>query len=182
MSRPWIGLEEADPRAGRREELRRGMKRNSVGQETCDCTDHPKAYFNPARICPARRAMLGWRNISAGPMILNIILNENAYPIRIPDGIPEEATDMFARMDADMDRGWQMSRVWVDHPDSHQRCQIVANRLLTAMENHNQELATMMAAYIVARMPGAREVVIDTSGDMTQTQIMCGDSSETGQN
>ena len=115
-------------------------------------------------------------------MILNIILNENAYPIRIPDGIPEEATDMFARMDADMDRGWQMSRVWVDHPDSHQRCQIVANRLLTAMENHNQELATMMAAYIVARMPGAREVVIDTSGDMTQTQIMCGDSSETGQN
>lgn len=104
-------------------------------------------------------------------MILNITINEQSYPIRIPDGMPEEAADMFARMDADMDRGWQMSRIWVDRPDSHQRCQIVADRLLTAMENQNQELATMMAAYIVARMPDVREVVINTGGDMTQTQI-----------
>ncbi|MCY3852530.1 MAG: hypothetical protein OXG03_03000 [Gammaproteobacteria bacterium] len=108
-------------------------------------------------------------------MILNVTINEHSYPIRIPDGMPEEAASMFARMDADMDRGWQMSRVWVDRPDSRQRCQIVADRLLTAMENHNQELATMMAAYIVARMPDVREVVIDTSGDMTQTQIERGD-------
>ena len=112
-------------------------------------------------------------------MILNVVLNENSYPIRIPDGMPEEAADMFARMDADMDRGWQMSRVWVDHPDAFQRCQIVSDRLLTAMENHNQELATMMAAYIVARIPDVREVVVDTSGDMTQTQIKRGDSSQT---
>lgn len=105
------------------------------------------------------------------PMILNVTINEHSYPIRIPDGMPEEAAGMFARMDADMDRGWQMSRVWVDRPDSHQRCQIVADRLLTAMENHNQELATMMAAYIVARMPDVREIIIDTSGDMTQTEI-----------
>lgn len=112
-------------------------------------------------------------------MILNVILNENSYPIRIPDGMPEEAADMFARMDVDMDRGWQMSRVWVDHPDLNQRCQIVADRLLTAMENHNQELATMMAAYIVARVPDVQEIVIDTSGDMTQTQIKRGDSPQT---
>ncbi|MDE0612465.1 MAG: hypothetical protein OXH88_07230, partial [Gammaproteobacteria bacterium] len=97
-------------------------------------------------------------------MILNITINKHSYPIRIPDGMPEEAAGMFARMDADMDRGWQMSRVWVDRPDSHQRCQIVADRLLTAMENHNQELATMMAAYIVARVPDVREVIVDTSG------------------
>ncbi|MDE0301920.1 MAG: hypothetical protein OXJ38_01745 [Gammaproteobacteria bacterium] len=108
-------------------------------------------------------------------MILNITINEHSYPIRIPDGMPEEAAGMFARMDADMDRGWQMSRVWVDRPDTHQRCQIVADRLLTAMENHNQELATMMAAYIVARVPDVREVIVDTSGDMTQTQIERGD-------
>lgn len=113
----------------------------------------------------------------ATAMILNVTINEQSCPIRIPDGMPEEAADMFARMDADMDRGWQMSRVWVDHPDSHQRCQIVADRLLTAMENQNQELATMMAAYIVARMPDVREVIIDTGGDMTQTQIERGNES-----
>ena len=104
-------------------------------------------------------------------MILNVTINEHAHAIRIPDGMTEQAAELFARMDADMDRGWQMSRVWVDRPDTHQRCQIVADRLLTAMENKNQEYATMLAAYIVARIPDVREVVIDTSGDMTQTRI-----------
>ena len=33
----------------------------------------------------------------------------------------------------------------------------------------------MMAAYIVAQIPDVREVIIDTSGDMTQTQIERGD-------
>ena len=104
-------------------------------------------------------------------MILNVTINEHSYPVRIPDGMPEEAADLFARMDADMNRGWQMSRVWVDHPDAFQRCQIVADRLLTAMDNQNQELTTMMAAYIVARVPDVQEIVIDASGDMTQTRI-----------
>ena len=110
-------------------------------------------------------------------MILSVTVNEQPCPVRIPDRMPEEAAGMFARMDADMDRGWQMSRTWVDHPDTVQRCQIVADRMLTAMENHNQELATMMAAYIVARVPDVREVVVDTSGDMTQTRIERGNPS-----
>ncbi len=104
-------------------------------------------------------------------MILNVTINEKSYPIRIPGGMLEEAADVFARMDADMDRGWQMSRIWVDRPDDFQRCQIVADRLLTAMENGNQELATMMAAYIMARAPGVQEIAIDASGDMTRTMI-----------
>ena len=104
-------------------------------------------------------------------MILNVTINEHSYPVRIPDDMLEDAAGLFSRMDADMDKGWQMSRVWVDHPDILQRCQIVADRLLTAMENHNQELAAMMAAYIVARMPDAREIVIDADGDITQTRI-----------
>ena len=104
-------------------------------------------------------------------MILNVTINENTWPVRIPEDMTEQAAGMFARMDADMDRGWQMSRVWVDSPDTLQRCQIVADRLLTAMENRNQEYATMMAAYIAARVPDVREVVVDASGDMTQTRI-----------
>ena len=104
-------------------------------------------------------------------MILNVTINENTWPVRIPEGMTEQAASLFARMDADMDRGWQMSRVWVDDPDTLQRCQIVADRLLTAMENHKQEYATMMAAYIAARIPDVREIIIDASGDMTQTRI-----------
>ena len=36
-------------------------------------------------------------------------------------------------MDQDMDAGWQMSRDWVDNPSREQRCQIVADKLLTAL-------------------------------------------------
>ncbi len=105
-------------------------------------------------------------------MILKVIINEQTYPIEVPREMLEEAEGIFRKMDADMDRGWQMSRQWVQAPDPMQRCQIAADRLLTAIENENRNLCTMMAAYILKRMPGVDAVDIDTSGDMTQTQIL----------
>lgn len=105
-------------------------------------------------------------------MILKVIVNEQTYPIEVPPEMLEEAEEVFGKMDADMDRGWQMSREWVQAPDPMQRCQIAADRLLTAIENDNRNLCTMMAAYILKRMPGVDAVDIDTSGDMTQTQIL----------
>ena len=107
------------------------------------------------------------------PMILNVVINEHAHEVRVPDDMLSEAAGVFAKMDADMAKGWQMSRLWVDDPDVHQRCQIVADRLLTAMENGNQEMTAMMAAYLLARMPDIQEIVIDASGDMTQTRLEC---------
>ena len=104
-------------------------------------------------------------------MILHVVLADETHPVQVPDEMIQTASAFFAQMDADMDNGWQMSRTWVDRPDQMQRCQIVADRMLTAMENHNQEMATMMAAYILARMPEIREVDVDTGGDMNQTRF-----------
>ena len=104
-------------------------------------------------MCPSHQ-----KSLPVARMILNAIINENSYPIRVPDGMIKGAVDIFTRMDEDMQQGWQMSRTWVDCPDVYQRCQIVADRLLTAMENRNQELVTMMAAYIMARIPDVREL------------------------
>jgi len=104
-------------------------------------------------------------------MILQVLINGDPHPVQVPDDMVQTASQFFAKMDADMDQGWQMSRVWVDSPDRTQRCQIAADRMLTAMENHNQEMATMMAAYILARMPEVQTVDVDTSGDMTQTHF-----------
>ncbi len=70
-----------------------------------------------------------------------------------------------------MDKGWQMSRVWVEHPDAQQRCQIVADKLLTALEQDNEQLIGLMAAYILKRRPGTAEVVIDVEGNMLQTEF-----------
>lgn len=105
-------------------------------------------------------------------MLLNVIINEETYPVTVPDDMLVDAEDVFQKMDADMDLGWQMSRKWVDHPNTLQRCQIAADRLLTAIENENQKLAALMAGYILKRMPGISAVDIDTSGDMTETEII----------
>ena len=104
-------------------------------------------------------------------MILKVIVDERTIPIEVPESMLIEAEDFFAKMDADMNQGWQMSRTWVDKPTSTQRCQIAADKILTAIHAENEKMATLMAAYILKKFPNANSVEIDTEGDMTQTII-----------
>lgn len=105
-------------------------------------------------------------------MILNVIINDQTHPVEVPDEILSEAEALFQKMDRDMDRGWQMSRDWVDRPDPLQRCQIVADKMLTAIEKDERKVAAMMAGYILKRLPGVSRVDVDTTGDMNQTEIV----------
>lgn len=75
-------------------------------------------------------------------------------------------------MDRDMDGGWQMSREYVEHLDTRQRCQVVADRLLTSLMNGRKNTALIMAAYILTRVPGVTGVDIDTSGEMQNTELV----------
>jgi hypothetical protein len=68
-----------------------------------------------------------------------------------------------------MDGGVQIGRDWIDAPDRHQRCQIAADKLLTALETDNENLAMLSAAYIVSRLPGVTRVKIDDSGEIRGT-------------
>ena len=102
-------------------------------------------------------------------MILNIQIEDQNYPVEVPDQVVSEATDYFEMLDKDMDKGWQMSRNWVDNPDQEQRCQIVADRILGAIEHENAKSLVMLSAYILARMPGLKRVDISTNGEMQET-------------
>ena len=104
-------------------------------------------------------------------MILKVIVEERIIPIEVPEYMLAEASDFFAKMDTDMDSGWQMSRTWVDQPSDVQRCQIAADKILTAIHTENEKLATLMAAYILNKMPNTSSVDVDSEGDMTQTLI-----------
>ncbi|WJW74336.1 hypothetical protein QVG61_07350 [Thiohalobacter sp. IOR34] len=101
-------------------------------------------------------------------MILNVYVNDQTHPVEVPDGLLDEAEEFFTRMDRDMDRGYQMSRRWVENPDPVQRCQIAADKLLTALECGNSNLSVMMAGYILKRMPGVRGVHMDLEGNMLE--------------
>ena len=107
-------------------------------------------------------------------MKLNIIVDGRTNAFDVPDNLLTEATEFFEKMDADMDKGWQMSRDWVDCPDAEQRCQIAADKMLTAIENDNEKLLMMMAAYILRTMPGVTGINIDVTGDMNETDIIMG--------
>jgi hypothetical protein len=71
-----------------------------------------------------------------------------------------------------MDKGWQMSRDWVDKPDQLQRCQIIGDKLLTAMHNDNKQMMALLSAYILARVPGVSAIRIDTNGEMLETELV----------
>jgi len=102
-------------------------------------------------------------------MRLNVFVEEETYVLEVPATLLDGAADALAKMDHDMNRGWQMSREYVEHPDAMQRCQIVADRLLTSMMNGKKNTALLMAAYILSRFPGVTGVDVDTSGEIQNT-------------
>lgn len=104
-------------------------------------------------------------------MILNIILEDRPVAISVADEMLRDAQDFYAKMDRDMDQGWQMSRDWVEHPNQIERCQIAADKLHTALNLRNETMVMLMAGYILSRLPGVRCVTINTEGEMQETVI-----------
>lgn len=104
-------------------------------------------------------------------MNLKIVVEGQTQHIKIPNELIIEAADFFLMMDNEMDRGYQMSQFWVEKPDVFQRCQIAADKILTALQTDNEKTATLMAAYILFRMPDTKIVTLSQNGDMSEHDI-----------
>ncbi len=111
------------------------------------------------------------RNVHTRAMILKLIVDDQLYELNVPPGLLEQAEDFFAKMDRDMDAGWQMGREWVESPDLHQRIQIAANKLFTTLENDNHDLGRLMAGYIVSRMPDVAAIEISATTEIGDIAI-----------
>ena len=105
-------------------------------------------------------------------MQLTVHIDDVSRSIEVDENLLQEGEDFFAKMDNDMDQGWQMSRTWVDNPSREERCQIAASKMLDAISAENQTLLMLMAGYIMSRNPHVREIRIDTAGDMTETELV----------
>jgi hypothetical protein len=99
-------------------------------------------------------------------MILKAIIEDQEYILNVPAAVMTGATGFFDQLDHDMDQGWQMSREWVETPNQIQRCQIVADKLLSALEKENHKVGMLMAGYILSRLPGVEAVEIDVQGEI----------------
>ena len=107
-------------------------------------------------------------------MILNVVVEDQIYPVTVPEAIVAEGEEFFSKIDRDMDKGWQMSRDWVDLPNQEQRCQIVGDKMLTAIHNSNEKMMVLLSAYILARVPGVEGIRIDTNGEMLESELIIG--------
>ena len=103
---------------------------------------------------------------------LIIEFDDKCYSINVPERLPGEAQEFFEKMDMDMNAGWQMSRWWVPDPDETQRCQIVADKLLTAMSKNNEQSALLMCAYILRAKPSTRRIQINTDGEIQGNEFL----------
>jgi len=105
-------------------------------------------------------------------MIFTLYIDENAIPVNVPDELVQGADEVFKKIDADMDKGWQMGRQWVDNPELEQRCQIAVEKMVTAYDTNNQKLAMMMAGYIMARAPLIRIAKVPTNGEIQDIELL----------
>ncbi|MDQ1363951.1 MAG: hypothetical protein QG652_1813, partial [Pseudomonadota bacterium] len=78
---------------------------------------------------------------------------------------------IFSEMENEFDRGQQMGRYWIDHPDNFQRCQIAASKLVDAFCREDKRNFYLMSAYILYKMPDAREVVVNTGNEIQEIDI-----------
>lgn len=104
-------------------------------------------------------------------MELKVVIDEEIFTLNVPDQLLQQAGDFFDKMDADMDRGIQLSRQWIDSPQLVQRLQLVGDKLLTALETENHQLGRMMAAYILSRAPDIERIYLDTTGEIDNSEI-----------
>ena len=112
-------------------------------------------------------------------MILKVQIDDQLLELNVPEAFIEQAQDFFAKMDADMDQGWQVNREWVEQPDQMLRAQIAANKLLTALENEDHKLGRLMAGYIVSRIPNIDSVELNPAGETRDHRIHVSGADET---
>ena len=105
-------------------------------------------------------------------MKLDVIIDGKTHRIDVPQDVLDEGETFFQKMDSDMDTGWQMGPEFVESPNTAQRCQIAANKLLVSVSARNKLLAELMAGYILRRLPGIKTVEIDTGGEMLNTEFI----------
>jgi hypothetical protein len=99
-------------------------------------------------------------------MILKVIIEEQSFSLPIEEAFLQQAASFFDKMDLDMSKGWQMGRDWIESPDHDQKLRIVADKLLTAIENEEKKTGMMMAGYIKSRAPDTETIEMDVTGEM----------------
>lgn len=103
--------------------------------------------------------------------ILNVVVDGQMYAINVEEEMILSGSALFNKMDEDMNKGWTLGKDFVESLSVTERCQVVGDKLLTALEDDNEKMKTMMAGYILSRVPNIMTIHIDNTGEIQETQL-----------
>lgn len=104
-------------------------------------------------------------------MKLTVLIEDQTLSIEVDQPMLESAMPLFDNMDRDMDKGWKLGRYFIEQPNTLQRCQAVADRLLTAIHAESTASMTLMAGYILHRLDNVKSVNINAEGEAHETMF-----------
>ena len=105
-------------------------------------------------------------------MQFNITIDQSPFALEVADGIMQEAKEFIADMDAELDKGIQLGRHWLDSPSDEQKCQIAANKVVNAMHQENIRMVYLMAAYILTKKPDLKMVTVNSDYEIDEIDFM----------
>jgi hypothetical protein len=105
-------------------------------------------------------------------MQLDVYIGDRMYPIEVTQQTLDLGQEFYDKIDHDMDGGWRMGPEYIESPDRIQRGQIVASRLLVAIETGNEMMVRALAGYFASRLPEVRSLNINLEGEALNTDLV----------
>jgi len=100
-------------------------------------------------------------------MNFNITIDEESYTLEVSDEIMKELQGAIEDMDADFDKGARIGRYWIDAPSDEQRCQLAADKVVSAVHQQNVRMFYQMAAYILTKFPTLKMATVSSDFEVS---------------
>jgi hypothetical protein len=104
-------------------------------------------------------------------MNFNITIDEESYTLEVKEELMQELQGTHNEMDAEYDKGLQLGRYWVEAPTLEQRCQLTANKVVSAIHQENIRQFYVMASYILSKFPELKRVTVSSDFEISDIDI-----------
>jgi len=104
-------------------------------------------------------------------MNFNISIDEESYTLEVSEKLMQELESVHKDMDDDYDNGLQLGRYWIDQPTLEQRCQLTADKVVSAIHQENIRLFYIMASYILSKFPALKKVTVSSDFEVSDIDI-----------
>jgi len=104
-------------------------------------------------------------------MNFNINIDEESYTLEVKDELMQELKNVHTDMDAEYDKGLQLGRYWIESPTLEQRCQLTANKVVSAIHQENVRNFYLNASYILSKFPELKRVTVSSDFEISDIDI-----------